>query len=86
MTSTKLIVLGFLFIAVGFGFLLLALTGTATTPSTLSANLFVSYPPIGDLSSYAVDLGNAVRAEQGIGLALLAIGFVLGTIGCFRRA
>jgi hypothetical protein len=85
MTSTKFIMLGFLFSALGFGFLLLALTGVGTTPNSMPANLFVSYPAEGNVSSYVIVLGNAVRAEQGVGLAFLAIGFIVGAIGCFRR-
>jgi hypothetical protein len=84
MTSTKQIILGFFFIALDFGFLLLALTAVGASPNTILINLFVSYPP--EISSaLSGDAVSAIRVEQGIGLTLLILGCLFGAIGCFRR-
>ena len=83
MTSTKWFVLGFLFIALGFGFFLMALTGTDNNFNGLSANLFAPIPAPG--APNVLNIANAVRLEQGIGLAAIIVGFLVGLIGCFRK-
>ena len=74
--------LGFLFVLVGFGLLLITPVVTLrldALPGPINAFVY----PSSNVSDFVLQTLSFIRWEQGIGFALILVGLVFAVFGCF---